>query len=264
MARLFFLSLLIFTATLASSEDVDLAIYTEEYPPFNFTEDGVSKGIVYDVVVSILNDLNRPDLIKEIAFVPWARGYRLAQSEPNSAIFSIVKTEEREPLFQWVGPVVKTGNVVVGHKDLIEQNVGQMLSLEQLANLKIGAVRGDIGADFISDNSVIRDSLTEVVTFPEQAAKMLGSGRIDAWSYGPISSFFIMGREGVDASNYTIIHEFEDYEMFIGFSQETPTSLVIAFQKSLNKLKKKDSNTGYSWLDTVILNYSSTANASSN
>ena len=40
--------------------------------------------------------------------VPWARGYKMATTQPDVGLFVAVRTPEREQLFHWVGPIVST------------------------------------------------------------------------------------------------------------------------------------------------------------
>ena len=37
--------------------------------------------------------------------MPWAQGYTMAQRQPNVALYSTTRTESRENLFKWVGPL---------------------------------------------------------------------------------------------------------------------------------------------------------------
>ncbi|OEU71116.1 MAG: hypothetical protein BA863_09845 [Desulfovibrio sp. S3730MH75] len=40
-----------------------------------------------------------------IKVMPWAQGYTMAQRQPNVALYSTTRTESRENLFKWVGPL---------------------------------------------------------------------------------------------------------------------------------------------------------------
>ncbi|MDX7833812.1 hypothetical protein SJS03_21745, partial [Aeromonas dhakensis] len=42
---------------------------------------------------------------KGIQLLPWARAYQMAQYDPNTVIFSMIRLPEREALFHWVGPI---------------------------------------------------------------------------------------------------------------------------------------------------------------
>ena len=52
-----------------------ISIVTEEYPPFNYTEDGHEKGLATDVVLAVLKQMG---MQADIRSLPWARAYDTA------------------------------------------------------------------------------------------------------------------------------------------------------------------------------------------
>ncbi|MDD4127051.1 MAG: transporter substrate-binding domain-containing protein, partial [Methanomicrobium sp.] len=86
-----------------SLTDSKLRIVTEEFPPFNYAgSDGKLTGQATDVVKEILARQNQK---ADIEILPWNEGYELALFGPSVALFSTGRTEERENLFKWAGPV---------------------------------------------------------------------------------------------------------------------------------------------------------------
>ena len=79
-----------------------LQLYTEEYRPLSFYDNGKLTGMAVEVVEQLMQ---RTDTSAAIQVVPWTRGYHQVQHEANSGLFSIVRTARREALFQWVGPI---------------------------------------------------------------------------------------------------------------------------------------------------------------
>lgn len=76
-------------------------LLTEEAPPTSFSRDdgrhGRRRGTRAD------QTYGRPG---KFELLPWTRGYHPAQQKPKTAIFSTVRTPEREAKFQWVGPLL--------------------------------------------------------------------------------------------------------------------------------------------------------------
>ena len=84
----------------------DIVIVTEEWPPYNFSEDGEVKGVITEIVREVMD---RAGFAYSIQAMPWSRAYATAMNEENVMIYSIFKLPNREPLFQWVplhGPAV--------------------------------------------------------------------------------------------------------------------------------------------------------------
>jgi polar amino acid transport system substrate-binding protein len=93
---------------LASNQAVsakDLTYITEQYPPYNYQEDGKLQGISVDLLEKMWEilgvNLNR----SVILFLPWTEGYKKMFTENNTVLFSIDRSPEREELFKWVGPM---------------------------------------------------------------------------------------------------------------------------------------------------------------
>jgi len=82
-----------------------LEFVTEEFPPLNFNNNGQVDGFGADIVREILR---RENLAAPLTVLPWARAYKMAQIEANVGLFCLVRSVEREKLFQWIGPI---GNI---------------------------------------------------------------------------------------------------------------------------------------------------------
>lgn len=87
-----------------------IRVVTEEYPPFNYTDEtgqiaGVSTAIVREALQRA-----RPDY--KIESNAWARSYQIALAEPGVLIYTIYRNPEREPLFKWVGAILEARDLV--------------------------------------------------------------------------------------------------------------------------------------------------------
>jgi len=79
-----------------------LNLVTEIFPPFQFEENGKLKGVSVDIVKAIQQKINDNSKIK---VYPWNRAYKLTLKKPNYALFSTLRTKERENKFKWIGPL---------------------------------------------------------------------------------------------------------------------------------------------------------------
>ena len=89
--------LVVFLSTLAAA--APLRVVTEDWPPYNYTEDGKVVGLATEMVRAILD---RAGVEYTLECLPWARAYGLALNDPGVMIYSILKVGDREPLFKWV------------------------------------------------------------------------------------------------------------------------------------------------------------------
>lgn len=89
---------------LAGPAMAELQLLTEEAPPTSFMQDGELRGMAVEIVQALIE---RTGDAAQMQILPWTRGYQLAQQRANTAIFSTVRTPEREAKFQWVGPILQ-------------------------------------------------------------------------------------------------------------------------------------------------------------
>ena len=82
----------------------ELQLLTEEAPPTSFLRDGTPDGYSVEVVRELIR---RTDSAAHIELLPWTRAYHLAKQQADTGLFSVVRTAEREALFQWVGPILR-------------------------------------------------------------------------------------------------------------------------------------------------------------
>ena len=98
-----FLSLgLFYSNPLFAKKYAPLKIYTEIFPPYNYEEDGVLKGVSVEVVREIMKILN---IKQKIEIKLWSRGYFDTINKENVFLFSMIRTADRENQFQWIGTV---------------------------------------------------------------------------------------------------------------------------------------------------------------
>lgn len=90
-------------AVLCSPALAELRLLTEAAPLMSFMRDGELSGLSVEVVRALLA---RTGDSARIELLPWTRALHLAQQEADTALFSTVRTAQREERFQWVGPIV--------------------------------------------------------------------------------------------------------------------------------------------------------------
>src|SRR5271156_5775123 len=89
-------------APAARAEEV-LRLLTNDNPPFSMIAKGQQVvGISADVVAEMAA---RAGIGVELRSYPWARAYDEALHHADACAFSTTRTEEREALFQWIGPI---------------------------------------------------------------------------------------------------------------------------------------------------------------
>lgn len=98
MLRLLFASLLSLLLT-GSLHAQSIRVITEEWPPYNFRENGNPAGLTVEMVEEILKEA---DIAARFEFMPWDRAYNTALNTPNTLLFTLARDKGREPSFHWL------------------------------------------------------------------------------------------------------------------------------------------------------------------
>ncbi len=214
------------------SQAAPLQLYTEEYPPVSFSANGRAEGMASELVRELLKRLGESG---EISVVPWARGYHTVQQTPNTALFATIRNAEREPLFQWVGPILLAQDSFYALK-----NSGiQLHDLTDVA--KAGPVA--VPRDWFSYQELRNLGLTNLlgVTEPEQMFKMLKRGRVKLIVADNLS-FYSTGdaAQQVDyltASDVEVALPYRASLGYITFWPGTDPAVIQRWQRELDAMK---------------------------
>jgi polar amino acid transport system substrate-binding protein len=173
------LSLVALYCGFAAAPALALQMLTEEYPPFNYTENKQLTGLSSQVVAEMGQRAKVP---MTFAVLPWPDAYDQTQRKPETCIFSTARLENRERVFKWVGPLATNSWGLFarsGFKDPIK-------TLADARPYRIGGVTNDAKVIWLRDNAV-----TNIVTVSEdkQIPPMLTLDRkqlnaVDLWITG--------------------------------------------------------------------------------
>ena len=125
-----------------------LTFLTEENPPLNYTEGGRITGYATDVV----NEIGRRARVPvKLEVMPWSKAFVAAQAGRDTCVYATARLENRENLFQWVGPIAFNRWAVYARGDF----AGEIKSLDDLKPHRIGAVTFDAKGDYLKAKSVV-------------------------------------------------------------------------------------------------------------
>ena len=210
----------------------DLVLMTEQYPPYNFEEDGQIRGIAVDLILRILEGMQSTRSREDIKLVPWARGYRSAMTKPDICLFSTTRTKEREELFQWVGPIATNRVSLIARKD----RKIRIQSSEQIQNYRIGTVTDDVAGEILAAAGVPKNRLESVALNVTNIMK-LKRGRIDLWAYGENVAEWELKAQGMDPEDYETVYVLDEIDLYYVLHKDASNQLVDRMQAVLDSLK---------------------------
>lgn len=214
-------------------------IMTEEYPPFNYTADGKLTGLSTEVVQQLAKKVGHPE---DIEMLPWARAYGLIQQSDGQILFSMTRTEEREKMFKWVGPIASNKWVFFAKK-------GGGVTIASLADAKkvekIGTYKDDAAESFLKAEGFTN---LDSVLNDEQNVPKLVAGRINLWIVGELQGIHKAKAKGV-ADQLEKVFDVKDTQLYIAFSKNTPDAEVAKWQAALDAMKADGS------IDALVKKY---------
>jgi polar amino acid transport system substrate-binding protein len=216
-----------------------VTIYTEEFPPFNFTENGKMTGVSTEVVETVMQQVG---ILYDIKSLPWARTMQLAQEEPNAMIYSISRQPKREALYQWIGvltPPVRYS--VFALKDRADITVGE---LEDLKKYTIGSVNGDARETYLVNKGFDLgkfDRLAGDDAYTRNYQK-LKAGRIELWPMPDAVAYYVVKKAGDDPEQ-TLRKVFEMTELsqsgyYLATGLNTPEGVVKKIAAQLETFRQ--------------------------
>ena len=219
------LSLLLIAPGLATGAP-RLVLVTEEYPPYNMSNDkgevvGISTAIVKAMMTEVGYDC-------ELSIYPWSRAITLARTQVNTCVFSMSRTPEREALYKWIGPLVFNDWSLFGRSG--ESRPARM---EDVQNMHIGSYQGDAIVTYLQS----RGYFVDVAPSDNLNPKKLQAGRIDYWATGRLIGQYRLRQQGV--TDIEPMLTFNHSEMFLACQKQLPDTQVDLLQKALKELERR-------------------------
>jgi len=146
-----------------------LKLLTEEYPPYNFSENGAVKGASVEQAELIMKVL---DTEYSFEILPWARALSLTENQPWTCLFTTGHDDERDKRFKWVEPLLADHMVMV-------RKAGSGVNpanIEEAKRFTVGTQREDFSANYLKKNNFPKIDLAADM---ETTEKKLLNGRID-------------------------------------------------------------------------------------
>ncbi|WP_181391596.1 transporter substrate-binding domain-containing protein [Methanospirillum lacunae] len=233
---------------MAQSLPSDLLILTEDYPPFNYMDNGTLKGISVDFLESTFNHMGIDIPRNSINILPWAEAYNTTLTRNNTLLFTTGRISQREDQFLWAGPIISDTKVLWG----TTKNDSSISS--DIHSYRIVAIRNDTGISMAEHAGVNPNQITEVSS-PEQAIRMIENGTTDAWSYGELSGQSMINRYADDPESFKPVMNIGAIDEYFAFNKNTDPEFVDEFNNTISNLKINRSETGSSEYEQIIYKY---------
>lgn len=224
--------LITFTAFLTSLFAYQIQPLTEPLSPYQIVRNNILSGISVDIVREIQKRIGNT---KKILVLPWNRAYIMTLKKEGFALFSTVKTKQRENKFKWVGPIGKVE--IFMYKNVNNHKVYKTLNdarkVKSIAVIKNDAVTQYLQAKHFHNLNIAfsRSSKTNLEKVAANQSELFPMNGVTA-------SYRIkeLGLKGIIVK--TKIPPFIKKDIYIAFNKNTPDNIIKKWQKALDEIKK--------------------------
>jgi len=231
---LFAMVISLFLSSCKKSDDdwskTTLRFISEEYKPFNYTENSNAFGLAPDLLKSVCSKLN---MDYDIEFLPWEEGYSEALSSDNGVLFTTALNSVRKDLFKWAGPIAALdwnfyaatpGNITISSLDDAKK-VG-----------KIGVV-----ADYASEEYLVQEGFTNLVycTNVNDCVSKLVKGEIDLYPSDRFTIEAALESQGKTIYAVKSLLNIKTDLLYFAFNKNVSDDLIADFQASIDQTKEE-------------------------
>ncbi|WP_457788940.1 substrate-binding periplasmic protein [Pseudomonas sp. PL-6] len=224
--------LLLLCSLATSLVAAELRLYTEDYRPFSYLEDGQPSGMAVAVVEELIR---RTGESARIEVVPWTRGYHQVRRLPDTALFSTVRTAQREALFHWVGPIAR-GHTRFYSRKADGLHVADLDGVRRLGPLAVP--KQWYSYELLTELGL--DNLYGVPT-PQDMLRMFRHGRVKLLLANSLTLDGMLAEQGMQAEQLQAQFDLMPNDSYIAFSRQTDARRVERWQQALLEMRRDGS-----------------------
>lgn len=216
------------------SDAQEIIVVTEIWEPYNFVKDGNVIGISTEIVEHTLQQAGMTIKDGKIGVYPWARAYAMALEDENVLIYTILRTEDREKLFKWVGMLLPSEKFYF-YKHRTRSDV-VVKTLDDAKQYQIGVLRDSIHGQFLTANGFPKESLDGVSDQVLNLRKLLYD-RIDLILDVEATLKIRTQEQNLPLPEFEQVLFLFEHGYYMAFSQKTSDTIVERAQSAFQEVQ---------------------------
>lgn len=210
----------------------ELKVYMEVWAPFQYKDkNNAVEGFAVELLDLILKDLNSNQSKNDFKFIPWARMITYLNEE-NAIGFSMIKTQERENIYQWIGPIYDITNYVIVKND-------SLLNKESFIpqnNITAAGLVEDASLYYLRKLNIKPNNIA-LVTNTTSPIHMLHKNRVDIIVDNWFNFKEMAQKSDFELSGFKKLISLGNSKIYYAVSKSTDPKVTLKLQKSLDKIK---------------------------
>lgn len=216
------------------AQAASLSIVTEELPPLQIRHNSAPPtGAMVDVVNLLLNKLS---IKTTIEIYPWARSYQIALDHDNTLIFSMLRDEDREDKFQWIGKLYTIKSYLVSLKSRTDIKVDNIEAAKQYS---VGSIRKDLAENYLRKHGFDENKNLYLSSDFSTLWQMLFNGRTDLAFTNSTLWKYELEAGNLDPEQIKFIYTVPNFadDLYLAASLGTDKALVERLTSALAQIK---------------------------
>jgi len=215
--------------TAAVAQTINLL--TEDAYPFQYLENKKLTGMAVEVVTEAFK---RAGIAHKDEMLSWKDAYDRAQLYPDTCVYSTSRSENRERVFKWIGPVVENKWAAFAKKGF----KGTLSRPEDLGEYRVGVLQGDVKERYLKDLRItFRVPEADDAKNPSKLTlNRTEPDKIDLWVTGYYSGAHIAAKTGV--KDVVPVWVFQTSQNYLACNLSMPQATADKLQKALDAMKR--------------------------
>ena len=215
--------LLVAGATTAASETPTLHVLTsQDLSPLARGADESPPGFHHELITDVAD---RAGIELELEYLPWERAQKLAQHDPTLYLLAVTRTEEREPIYDWILPVLDVNQVFV-------------TTGPRLDDLEAARGLGPVAARSIYHGRLIAEGFDDPIMADDaNALRMLSMDRVAAVFTLRERAIFTWAELGLSSDDLVIGEPIERATLWLAASKGSDQAMARRLQAAFVELK---------------------------
>lgn len=211
----------------------ELVAYTENLPPLNYADKGQAQGFSTELLKAMAAEAG---LRLRIEVLPWQRSVQEAARRPDSVLFSLTRTPERETQYRWVGPISPRRILVYR---LSQRADAHPASLKQLNGLRLGVARDSASAKQLIADGLRPEVELELGLDDATNLRKLLAGRMDLIVLLDWAAAWHLRELKLPYATLTPVLSLDaEKSYWYGLPPDTDPALVKRLQDALDRIKR--------------------------
>lgn len=217
------------SGSVTAQEQSNLRVTTSNFPPYSYEEKGEVKGIAVGRIKEIFAKIG---LSPDIKVYPWGRALYTVRNTPNTVLFSVARSPERELMFHWIGTVIDYNVHIYRRADRTDIHVD---TLDDLKNYSFAGLQKDIKTEYLKKRGVD----VYGVSLEENAIKMLNAERVNLIASDIHAMEYRLKELGLDKENFVSVLTLNELSkpLYLVANQKTDPAIVEKLRRAMGTEK---------------------------